>query len=89
MKFLQLDKEIELKRLWLRRMKIDTSHEASTSIASDVRTTLPKIEIPRFNGNPSRYWLFIKSFIANNESRLDDDVMKLMYLIQYCEGDAR
>ena len=89
MKIQQLDREIELERLRLRRIKIDNSHEASASTASDVRTTLPKIEIPRFNGDPSRYWLFIKSFIANIESRLDDDVMKLTYLIQYCEGEAR
>ena len=81
MKIQQLDRGIELERLPLRRIKIDNSHEASASIASNVRTILPKIEIPTFNGDPSRYLLFKKSSSANIESRLDDDVMKLTNLI--------
>jgi len=50
---------------------------------------LPKPELLTFSGNPSDYCKFISNFETNLESRVRDDRLRLSYLIQFCEGDAR
>lgn len=50
---------------------------------------LPKPEILAFSGNPADYCKFISNFETNIDSRVKEDSVKLSYLIQYCQGDAR
>ncbi|XP_060596965.1 uncharacterized protein LOC132750912 [Ruditapes philippinarum] len=50
---------------------------------------LPKPELLTFNGNPSDYGKFICNFETNIESRVNDNRLKLSYLIQFCQGDAK
>ena len=50
---------------------------------------LPKPDILTFSGNPADYCKFIKNFETNIESRVDDARLRLSYLIQYCEGEAK
>jgi len=51
---------------------------------------LPNPEL-KFDGDPTRYSLFMANFEAHLESRLNptDDASKLQYLIQHCKGEAR
>ena len=50
---------------------------------------LPKPELLRFNGSPLEYCKFICNFEANIEHRVSDNKLKLSYLIQYCDVEAR
>jgi hypothetical protein len=50
---------------------------------------LPKREFLRFDGNPTTYLRFIKNFELNVESRVQDNTIRLSYLIQYTDGAAR
>ena len=50
---------------------------------------LPKPELLKFNGNPADYCKFISNFETNVEARVSDNRLKLNYLIQLCQGDAR
>lgn len=50
---------------------------------------LPKPELLTFNGTPTDYCKFIKNFEANIENRISDDRLRLSYLIQYCNGEAK
>ena len=64
---------------------------AYTTMAAALRETVttPRPEIARFNDDPKQYFKFIRSFITNIEKRIDDDDLKLSYLIQYCDGEAK
>ncbi|CAH8638870.1 unnamed protein product, partial [Dicrocoelium dendriticum] len=57
--------------------------------APDAIAGLPKREIVRFDGDPMKYWLFIRSFQANVMSITSNPCVRLSYLINYCEGQAR
>ena len=49
---------------------------------------LPKAELHTFDGNPLKYWQFIKAF-ENSVARVTNDAnAKLTRLIQYCSGKA-
>ena len=50
---------------------------------------LPTAQLIPFNGDPLRYWSFIRSFEANVASCAVDDSVKLTRLIHYCTGQAR
>ena len=50
---------------------------------------LPKVEIVHFDGEPTDYWRFVKSFETNVESKTIDSTARLALLIQYCRGPAR
>jgi hypothetical protein len=50
---------------------------------------LPKPELFTFNRNPANYSQFICNFETNIESRINDNRLKLSYLIQFCQGDAK
>jgi len=50
---------------------------------------LPKPELIKFNGNPADYCKFLSNFESNIEARVSDNRLRLNYLIQLCQGDAR
>ena len=50
---------------------------------------ISKREFLYFDGDPWRYPRFIKNFELNVESTIEDDNVRLSYLIQYCTGKAK
>ena len=50
---------------------------------------LPKPELLRFNGSSMEYCKFISNFDSNIECRISDNRLRLNYLIQYCDGEAK
>ena len=50
---------------------------------------LPKPELLTFNWTPTDYCKFVKNFEANIETSISDDRLRLSYLIQYCNGEAK
>ena len=50
---------------------------------------LPKVEIDPFTGDPLEYQRFIILFNENVDSRIDDDKLKLSWLLQFCTGQAK
>ena len=50
---------------------------------------LPKSELIHFDGNPLRYYIFMKTFENQVEKDTDDDGRRLQLLIQYCSGKAK
>ena len=50
--------------------------------------TIPKIEISKFDGNPLRYWPFIRSFENAVENRIKDNSIRLDILVQHCTGEV-
>ena len=51
--------------------------------------SLPKVEIPIFNGDPREYYMFISSFDQVVGNVLSRDQAKLTRLYQYLSGEAR
>ncbi len=54
-----------------------------------VTTLLPKSELTMFDGNPLKYFIFIRTFENNVEKDTDDYSRRLQLLIQYCTGKAK
>ncbi|XP_030844258.1 uncharacterized protein LOC105444708 [Strongylocentrotus purpuratus] len=50
---------------------------------------LPKPDMTCFSGNPIDYWSFCNCFDVNIEHKVQDNRMRLTYLIQFCTGKAR
>ena len=50
---------------------------------------LPKPEMLTFNGTPTDYCKFIKNFETNIENSKSDNRLRLSYLIQYYNGEAK
>lgn len=50
---------------------------------------LPKPELIKFSGNPADYCKFLSNFETSIEARVSDNRIRLNYLIQLCQGDAR
>ena len=50
---------------------------------------LPTPELMKFNGDPGEYAKFVHSFEANIESKVKCEKTRLMYLVQYCEGEPK
>ena len=50
---------------------------------------LPKPELLIFNGTPTDYCKFISNFSTNIGTRVSYDRLRLSYLIQYCNGEAK
>ena len=48
---------------------------------------LPKYELAPFDGNPLKYFTFIRSF--ENNVKKDDFSRHLQLLVQFCTGKAR
>ena len=49
---------------------------------------LPKTELMTFDGNPLKYWMFMRAFQNSVERETIDSNAKLMRLLQYCTGKA-
>ncbi|KAF7258710.1 hypothetical protein EG68_03621 [Paragonimus skrjabini miyazakii] len=49
---------------------------------------LPKKELKKFSVNPMDYWGFIRGFMSSVDHYTDDFANRLLYLIQYCDGEA-
>ena len=54
-----------------------------------VATMLPKSELTIFDGNPLKYYIFMRTFENNVEKDTDDFSRRLQLLIQFCTGKAR
>ena len=54
-----------------------------------VAALLPKSELTPFDGNPLKYFTFIRSFENNVEKDTDDFSRHLQLLVQFCTGKAR
>ena len=54
-----------------------------------VATILPKSELTVFDGNPLKYFIFMRTFENNVEKDTDDYARRLQLLIQFCTGKAR
>ncbi|XP_033111196.1 uncharacterized protein LOC117112236 [Anneissia japonica] len=50
---------------------------------------LPKNELPVFDGDPLKYWSFIRAFDNTVDKKTTDDGAKLMSRIQFCTGKAK
>ncbi|VDP48242.1 unnamed protein product, partial [Echinostoma caproni] len=50
---------------------------------------LPKRVFVTFEGDPARYWLFIRCFEANILKSTADPTMRLSFLVQYSSGEAK
>ena len=76
---------------WTNDRNNSSSADAFQAMASAIQESfnLPKPQLLTFNGNPTDYCKFICNFDTNIESRLSDCRLKLSYLIQYCEGEAK
>ena len=54
-----------------------------------VAAMLPKSELTVFDGNPLKYFIFIRTFENNVEKDTDDYSRRLQLLIQFCSGKAK
>ena len=50
---------------------------------------LPKTELQTFDGDPLKYWIFLRSFENTVDKQTVDTNAKLTRLLQYCTGKAR
>ena len=73
------------------QQQLASQHEAYSSMASAVRESfsVPKPEIISFSGDPKDYHRFMRCFEANIDKQVEDSGLKLNYLIQFCNGEAK
>jgi hypothetical protein len=71
-------------------LKVKNDHNDLQQLAMTIRQgfVLPKPDLPKFDGNPLNYWGFIRSFENTIERNTFNENEKLMYLLQYCTGEA-
>ncbi|XP_064635262.1 uncharacterized protein LOC135492633 [Lineus longissimus] len=50
---------------------------------------LPKVDLMTFDGDPSKYWMFIRAFEHSVDKHTLDDSVKLSRLLRFCTGKAR
>lgn len=50
---------------------------------------LPKVELPKYDGNILRYWSFIRQFETQVEGRTRDPGHRMLHLMNCCIGEAR
>ena len=77
-------------------MRAETFHVSSRDAAfQQLATTLqegfnlPKPELLTFNGTPTDYLKFTSNFDTNIGTRVKDNRLRLSYLIQYCNCEAK
>ena len=51
--------------------------------------TLPQPEVPKFNGDPTKYKTFIIAFDARIQARVANDADRLYYIDQYLTGEPK
>ncbi|CAH8485099.1 unnamed protein product [Dicrocoelium dendriticum] len=61
----------------------------SSEFGPSTSSCLPKRELITFDGDPARYWMFMRCFEANVSRTTSDPTIRLSYLIQYCCGEAK
>ena len=63
----------------------------STVPITDVINTLrlPAVELVQYDGNPLKFWSFIRTFESKVENCTSDNAAKLSRLIYYCTGKVR
>ena len=54
-----------------------------------IKTDLPRVELPKFDGKSAEYWNFIRQFEIHIENRTDDAQQRLLYLMNHCTGKAK
>ena len=54
-----------------------------------IHFALPKSELMSFDGDPLKYFLFMRSFENSIEKDADDKSRRMQLLIQYCSGKAK
>ena len=78
--------------------KTPSSHESNVAIGGDFMQQqqrlieimqAPKVELTPFDGDPLKYWSFIRAYEDNVEKVLSDPAARLTRLIQYCTGKAK
>ena len=70
----------------LQQMLNDTRVHQQSIIDSLQR---PKVELMSFDGDPLKYWPFVRAFRNAVDSKSDDDGFKLNSLIQFCTGKVK
>ena len=83
-------------------VRMSASHHSSSHESDDagveyletmkklaVATMLPKSELTIFDGNPLKYYIFMRTFENNVEKDTDDFSRRLQLLIQFFTGKAR
>jgi len=58
-----------------------------TDVISALR--LPAVQLMEYNGNPLKYWQFIRAFKNTVEGNTADNATKLSRLLHYTKGQAR
>ncbi len=71
----------------------DTSNSSQSAFYEQQKELInllqaPKLDIPTFNGDPLKYYMFIRAFDANVQSKVSDSGARLTQLIQHCSGPA-
>lgn len=70
----------------LQQMMNDTRMHQQSLVDSLQR---PTIELMTFDGDPLKYWPFVRAFTNAVDSKSDDDGCKLNTLMQYCTGKVK
>jgi Protein of unknown function (DUF1759) len=68
------------------KLRLNSAHQ---NCASSCKMELPKVELFMFNGDVTTYWNFIRQFELYIESKIEDPGLRLLYLMNYCEGEAK
>ncbi|CAB4025923.1 Hypothetical predicted protein [Paramuricea clavata] len=71
-------------------LNVKNDHNDLQQLAMTIRQgfVLPKPDLPKCDGNPLNYWGFIRSFENTIERNTFNENENLMYLLQYCTGEA-
>ncbi|PIK49227.1 Gag-Pol polyprotein [Apostichopus japonicus] len=88
-KVLQKLKEIEKEEPTKKTTKAPGDTLTTSMDGFKLALELPKAEIPHYDGDPTKFWSFIKNFEVNVAEKLSSDEARLSYLIQLTGGKAR
>ncbi|CAI2733762.1 unnamed protein product [Schistosoma spindalis] len=73
-----------------KRLEHSGTKKREVTLASlSVGLELPKVELSTFDGQPAKYWKFVRQFDLYVVSKVEDDGQRLLYLLHYCKGKAR
>ena len=72
------------KALELHKVGVTCNHEDGMS-----RAEMPRVELPKFDGNTAQYWSFFKQFEVHVESRTNSAQQRMLLLQNYCIGRAK
>ena len=74
--YLQESRDLQLQKLLAQQNKLSLS------------LTLPSSEVQVFDGDPTNYYNFVRSFTNLIEAKTTDSKIRLHYLVQYTRGDV-